>query len=83
MQKQGPSSYRCTNTEDAVDYLIQNGYRFAQPRSQYEHARCIKGNSLIVLYNNGTVLLQGADTESPRALLDTFQPTDVQIDLPF
>jgi hypothetical protein len=82
MQQQGPASYRCNQPEHAVEFLIANGYRFAQPRSPYEHARCTKGNSLIVVYNNGTVLLQGADTQSPRELLNTYQPSQ-QAELPF
>jgi hypothetical protein len=82
MQQQGPASYRCSQPEQAVEFLIANGYRFAQPRSTHEHARCTKGGSLIVVYNNGTVLLQGADTQSPRGLLETYQ-TSQQAELPF
>ncbi len=83
MQPQGPASYRCNQPEQAVEFLIANGYRFAQPRSPYEHARVTKGNSLIVVYNNGTVLLQGADTTSPRELIATFEPETKQESLPF
>lgn len=83
MEKNGPSSYRTSEPSQVVDLLTENGYRFAQPRSQYELARCTKGASLLVIYNNGTVLLQGADTESPRPLLDSFRPTQEQIELPF
>lgn len=82
MEKAGSMSYRANEPEQVVNYLILNGYRFAQPRSPSEHARCTKGASLLVLYNNGTVLLQGADTESPRPLLESFQPSQ-QIELPF
>ena len=82
MQPQGPASYRCDQPAAAVDYLITNGYRFAEPRSPSEHARATKGHSLIVIYNNGTVLLQGADTETPRPLLAAFGTSQVD-DLPF
>jgi hypothetical protein len=82
MQPQGPSSYRCSKPDQAVALLITNGYRFAQPRAPSEHARATKGRSLIVIYNNGTVLLQGADTESPRELLAAFEPDQFD-DLPF
>lgn len=81
MQPQGPSSYRCSDTESAVDYLVTAGYRFAEPRSPSEKARLLKGKSLIVVYNNGTVLLQGSDTVTPRELLTQYQPS--QTSLPF
>lgn len=81
MEIQGPSSYRCSNVDSAVDYLVTAGYRFAQPRSTYEKARLTMGRSLIVVYNNGTLLLQGGDTDSPRELLSKYTPS--QASLPF
>lgn len=68
---QGPASYRCVNPAQIGVILINDyGYRALDARSPHEHIRCQKGNSLVVVYNNGTVLLQGADTQSPRAIFD-------------
>ena len=85
MERKGNASYRCVNpTQLAVVLVNDHAYRYAEPRSIHEHTRCTKGNSLIVIYTNGTVLLQGADTESPRPLLDSFQATaDTQAEVPF
>lgn len=83
MERQGPASYHSNNVMAVVTLLTDNGYTFCMPKSPAEYSRMRNGNSLIVLYNNGTVLLQGADTESPRTLLDAFQPSQAQIELPF
>lgn len=83
MKPSGNASYKSTHPDQVLGMLIEQGYRFQEPRSPSEHARAIKGNSLIVLYQNGTVLLQGADTESARPLLEAFEPSDNYDVLPF
>jgi hypothetical protein len=67
----GRSSYYCPELATLHDFLEQHDYRQTPARSQYEAERWQKARSLIIVYYNGTVLLQGADTDSPRTLLDT------------
>lgn len=70
LQKQGPMSYTCSDPIQASVWLTEQGYTTEDPRSAHEYLRLHKARSLIVVYHNGTVLLQGADTETPRLLLD-------------
>lgn len=67
---QGPASYTCPDPIAAATWLVEQGYRAEDPRSQHEYLRLRKARSLLVVYHNGTVLLQGADTEAPRHLLN-------------
>lgn len=71
LQHQGPASYSCSDPIQASAWLTEQGYRTEDPRSAHEYIRLRKAKSLIVVYHNGTLLLQGADTVSPRQLLDT------------
>lgn len=71
LQKQGPASYRCTDPAAIGTWLIEQGYTAEDSRSGHEYLRFRKARSLLVVYHNGTVLLQGADTETPRQLLDS------------
>lgn len=65
---QGPASYACNDPVLAASWLVEQGYRTEEPRSQHEYLRLRKERSLIVVYHNGTVLMQGADTQTPRSL---------------
>jgi hypothetical protein len=63
-----PSSYRCSDRIAVAVWLTEQGYQVEPPRSAYEYMRLRKKQSLLVVYENGTVLLQGSDTDAPRAL---------------
>jgi hypothetical protein len=65
---QGPSSYYCAEPVAIITWLVEQGYQTEDPRSAHEYLRLRMSRSLIVVYNNGTVLLQGADTDTPRKL---------------
>ena len=65
---QGPASYRCANLPTLETILFQNGYQDISTKSPYEAARYQWQRSIVILYHNGTVLLQGADLHTPRQL---------------
>ena len=64
----GPASYRCANLPTLQTILVQNGYASIPTTSVYEATRYQRERSIIILYHNGTVLLQGSDLETPRRL---------------
>jgi len=68
--RQGPSSYYCATLALLTGWLEQRGYRSIATH-QNEAARLQLARSIIVIYYNGTVLLQGADLITPRQLLDS------------
>lgn len=72
LQRQGPMSYRSPDPIAFSAWLTEQGYAAEDPRSAHEYLRLRKARSLIVVYHNGTILLQGADTETPRGLFDAF-----------
>lgn len=66
--RQSPSSYRCAVPATLTTWMIEQGYRAEDGRSEYEYMRLRRANSLIVVYNSGSVVLQGGDLETPREL---------------
>jgi ribonuclease HIII len=68
LTRQTNSSYRCNDPVALVDWLSEQDYHAEDVRSSHELIRMRKTNSLIVVYNSGSVLLQGSDTETPRQL---------------
>lgn len=78
LKQQGPASYTCSDPIQASAWLTEQGYRTEDPRSAHEYLRLRKAKSLLIVYHNGTVLMQGADTESPRQLLDALLGEAVQ-----
>ena len=78
----GPASYRCANFPGLIPMLEGSGYCATYTRSQYEAARFHRDRSIIILYHNGTVLLEGADLDTPRRLFATLieaaQPVQAQ-----
>lgn len=67
------SSYRCNNVEALAGWLSARGYTSVEARSSHELARLRRGGSLLVLYHSGSVLLQGADVDTAKALLATLE----------
>ena len=82
LQKQGSMSYSCSDPIQASAWLTEQGYTTEDPRSAHEYLRLRKARSLLIVYHNGTILMQGADTETPRLLLDTLLGEAVQ-SMPF
>lgn len=78
--RSGASSYYCAELAELTTLLEMQRYTQEPTTSMYEASRWRKARSLIVVYYNGTVLLQGADTATPRALFDSFNQ---QQSLPF
>jgi ribonuclease HIII len=78
---QSQSSYRCSEPAQIAAWLVEQGYHTEDPRNQYEYLRLRKARSLIVIYHTGTVLLQGADTETPHTLFQTLESP--ALELPF
>jgi hypothetical protein len=76
----GAASYYCAELAELTTLLETHGYTQESTTSMYEASRWRKARSLLVIYYNGTVLLQGADTATPRALFDSF---NAQQSLPF
>lgn len=71
LTRSGNSSYYCAEIAAICAWLVEQGYASESAHSQYEYLRLRKGRSLLVVYNNGTILMQGADTASPRQLFDS------------
>ena len=82
MTRSGNSSYYCAELAALCAWLVEQGYTSVAGNSQYEYLRLTKGRSLLVVYHNGTILMQGADTVSPRRLFDSLISQD-QTALPF
>lgn len=78
----GPASYRCAKLPTLEHILIQNSYRSIPTTSPYEAMRYQRGGSIIILYHNGTVLLQGSDLDTPRRLFARLVEAEQQ-SLPF
>lgn len=72
--KKSPSSYRCAVPQSFAAWLVEQGYRSEDPRSEHEYLRLRKGASLIVVYYSGSVILQGGDLETPRQLFAALEP---------
>lgn len=73
LQKQGSMSYSCSDPIQASAWLTEQGYTTEDPRSAHEYLRLRKAKSLLVVYHNGTILLQGAHIEAASLLLDSYR----------
>ena len=71
LTRSGNSSYYCAEIAAICAWLVEQGYVSESGHSQYEYLRLRKGRSLLVVYHNGTILMQGADTMTPRQLFDS------------
>lgn len=83
LQRQGPASYHSPEPIVFSAWLTEQGYTTEDPRSPHEYLRFRKAKSLLVVYHNGTVLLQGADTRTPHALFSTLVQEEAVSELPF
>ncbi len=75
-------SYRTNSHIEMAIWFTEQGYKTEEPRSQYEYLRLRKAASLVVVYFSGSLLLQGGDVETPRALLQQLIEAPVEA-LPF
>lgn len=71
LTRAGASSYYCAELAAICAWLAEQGYVSEPPHSRYEYLRLRKARSLLVVYHNGTILMQGADTAAPRQLFDS------------
>lgn len=78
----GPVSYRCVQLSALATQLELGGYAAIPIKSEHETARYHRGLSFVILYRNGTVLLQGSDLETPRRLFARLVEAEQQ-SLPF
>ena len=72
LRRRSPSSFDCGNVPALDDWLQTRGYRPLPPKNSTEYARLQRGASLIVLYNSGSIVLQGSDVAGALALLRHF-----------
>lgn len=79
---QGPASYRCVQLSALATQLELGGYTPITIKSENEIARYQRGASILILYRNGTVLMQGSDLETPRRLFAKLVEAEQQ-SLPF
>ncbi len=70
--RRSPSSFDCGNVPALNDWLQTRGYHPLPPKSSTEYGRLQRGASLIVLYNSGSVVLQGRDVQQPTHVLSLF-----------
>lgn len=82
LTKQGPASYYCASLAGLYPLLEASDYCSIPTKSQYEAARYQRARSILVIYTNGTVLLQGADLDTPRVLFANLMHAE-QSELPF
>ena len=84
LTRNGPASYYSAEPVTITTWLVEQGYRSEDARSQYEYLRLRRAKSLIIVYRNGTVLLQGADVTSAHELLGALvsRPAETEL-LPF
>lgn len=84
LTRQSNSSYRVAVPAELTTWLVGQNYRVEDARSPYEYMRLRRGQSLIVVYHSGSVVLQGGDVESPRELFRSLMPAPVETEsLPF
>jgi hypothetical protein len=84
LTRSGPASYYCAEIAGICAWLVEQGYKAEDGRSQYEYLRLRTARSLVIAYHNGTVLLQGADLTSAHHLLSALvQPDMTTAALPF
>lgn len=77
-------SYRTNSHIEMAIFLCEQGYKTEDARSKYEYLRLRKGASLVVLYYSGSLILQGGDVETPRAILQNLIEAPVaQEEIPF
>lgn len=79
---QGPASYYCAQLSALQAVLEKHGYQSIATKGQYEALRFQLSRSIVILYYNGTVLLQGADLDTPRRLFARLVEAEQQT-LPF
>ena len=79
---QGPASYYCAQTAALQNALIAHGYTSTPAKSIYELIRYQFGRSIVIIYNNHTVMIQGGDLETPRRLFAKLVEAEQQ-SLPF
>lgn len=79
---QGPASYYCAQLSALQTVLEQHGYQSIATKSQYEALRLHMARSIVIIYYNGTVLLQGGDLDTPRRLFARLVEAEQQ-SLPF
>lgn len=79
---QGPASYYCARLTTLAHVLMQNGYASIPTKSAYEMSRYQLARSIVILYTNHTVMIQGADLDTPRQLFAKLMDAEQQT-LPF
>jgi ribonuclease HIII len=66
-----PRSYHAADVATLTTALLHQAYRQLEVRSPHEHARLQKLRSLIVIYQSGSVVVQGADMDAGHAAIAT------------
>lgn len=69
LRRRSPSSFDCVNVPALDDWLQSHGYRPLPPKNSTEYGRLRRGASLIVLYNSGSIVLQGSDVAGALSLM--------------
>ena len=70
-----PHSYTVSDVFGLADWIQAHGYQRLTHRSITEHGRYQRGQSLIICYHSGAVVLQGLDVTSAQQLLGQLVPT--------
>lgn len=77
LERQGTASFHCSNIAELAAHFVNDGWLQLAPRSPYEFQRLARDGRLLVVYLNGTVLIQGKEQAETIALLERF------IEVPF
>lgn len=78
LRRRSPVSFDCCDVPGLSDWLEARGYQQLPPRTGSEFARLQRGPSIVVLYQSGACVCQGADTQSATQLLGTLVPADAE-----
>ena len=69
LRRRSTTASGCTNIPALKAWLLARGYTSQPTRTSIEFARLRHGNSLIILWHNGSVCAQGSDHETAVRLL--------------
>ncbi len=73
LKRRSSCSYECDDPALLVTWLTERGYTPIPTRSELEYARLQRRNELIVVFNTGTALCQGANAASAFRLLSELE----------
>ncbi len=69
IKRQTDTSYRVYPEHELVSYLKHQGYKYEHAGHPAILAKLRRGGSVVVVYNNGSVVLGGVDVEAGHTVM--------------